>query len=287
MNDKLRQKIESTLLPWNRNFKSFIFMLLLATSNICNASIKTIALYPASKTEMPSHIVTRLCAQPGVNCEPDVTQAFVSKKKTLKVGALIDSSSPQIAIFRLNQNGDWVLSYIANFANFKHSFTATLKVYDSPLTIYPALYPLGNDQWAVAVVGQISIPFAGGGAGIAVADFVKVPHSSTSTTEEGKTIYKKIPFSCSKMLSACFNKSDYTNSKHCHEESSGRLELSYSTGNKGSVVWHFRWHEVNWPPHVPQSQTITTVKSFKIRSDNGEVEQQNLSVDDICGSLPF
>jgi hypothetical protein len=265
--------------------KRFIFVLLLTTSCICNASVKTIALRPTSETEIPSHVVARLCAQLGVNCKSDTTQTFVSKQKTLKVGALIDSLSPQIAIFRLNRNGDWVLNSIANFANFKHSFTKTLEIYHFPLTIYPALYPLGNDQWAVAVVGEIYIPFAGGSASIAVADFVEVPHSGTNMTEEGKTIYKNIPFSCSKMLRACFNESD-SNSKHCHDESNGRLELSYSKGDKGAVVWHFRWREVTWPPHVPQSQTITTVKSLKIKPGNGEVDQQSL-VNDICGSIPF
>jgi hypothetical protein len=120
-----------------------------------------------------------------------------------------------------------------------------------PLEIYPALYPLGSDRYAVAVLGGWSESYSGGGGGWENADFVEL---SADGGHAGATRVEKLPFSCNKSIRACFSEHDYQHSPHCSEDFDGSLRLRFVPGaSVGKLDWVATWKEAHWPGLKPKS----------------------------------
>ena len=79
--------------------------------------------------------------------------------------------------------------------------------------------------------------------------------------------YGAVPFSCSKMVRACFSERDYARSTHCHDESIGSLSIRYPD-RPGR--WTFTWQETEWGAHSPQSSAATTRTRFEVPPGNTE-----------------
>jgi hypothetical protein len=156
----------------------------------------------------------------------------------------------------LKDADDWELVRRWSFAKYP------LPTPDDPdepfrLQIHPALYPAGPNRWAVAVLTTEIESYAGGGANFIRADFVVLDPDSVDLTEKHRA-FGAVPFSCSKMVRACFNERDQRKSPHCHDESSGFLTLRFAEApGIPTYGWTGTWHESTWPAGVPKSAQKT------------------------------
>ena len=145
---------------------------------------------------------------------------------------------------------------------------------DAP-RLFPALYPLGPGDWGVALLNSRSEMYSGGGATVVTADFISLKALAASP-QSAKPVYGGVPFSCSKMIRACFSEHDYKTSKHCHDESTGSLRIRYTAAKPGAAHhgWTFVWSETDWPSDVPQSKASHEVSTIDI-PDGGLFDTSN------------
>ena len=135
---------------------------------------------------------------------------------------------------------------------------------DAP-RLFPALYPLGPGDWGVALLNSRSEMYSGGGATVVTADFLSLKAIAASP-QAAKPVYGGVPFSCSKMIRACFSERDYKTSKHCHDESAGTLRIRYAPAKPGAAgnSWTFVWSETDWPQDTPESKATHEVSTIDI-----------------------
>lgn len=131
-----------------------------------------------------------------------------------------------------------------------------------PLDIYPALYPLGGDRVAVAVLAGWSEMYSGGGGSWQDADFVELlPNGAHASRPRIATL----PFSCSKTIRACFSEREYKHAPHCSEDFDGTLRLRFVPGaRRGELDWIATWKETHWPGLKPRSATERTSVSVTL-----------------------
>ena len=102
--------------------------------------------------------------------------------------------------------------------------------------------------------------YSGGGATFETADFVGLDAART-------VLYGAVPFSCSKLVRACFTERDYQRSPHCHDEYAGSLTIRHTDG---PGRWTFVWRETDWESNVPKSRATTTRVAFGVPPENTE-----------------
>jgi hypothetical protein len=134
-----------------------------------------------------------------------------------------------------------------------------------PPHLFPALYPLGPGDWGVALLTGHSEMYSGGGANVEVADFISLKAVAASA-QPAKPVYGGVPFSCSKMIRACFSEQEYKTSKHCHDEFTGALRIRYATAAPGTARhgWTFVWSETDWPQDTLQSKATHETSTLDI-----------------------
>ncbi|ENW82850.1 hypothetical protein F909_01126 [Acinetobacter sp. ANC 3929] len=139
----------------------------------------------------------------------------------------------------------WLLSKgnIVQF-NYSNSGFKLLKQWHIPLMpaeevkrsgqyIFPKLFPMDQNRYAIAVIDTFSEMYSGGGAGIERASFYELKDS-------GKThrFIENYPFSFNRMIRACFSEQDYESSKgKCHDEDGLSLDIRPIK----PMVWQFRY----------------------------------------------
>jgi hypothetical protein len=138
-----------------------------------------------------------------------------------------------------------------------------------PPHLFPALYPLGPGDWGVALLTGRSEMYSGGGASVENADFLSlkaIAASAQTSAQAAKPVYGGVPFSCSKMIRACFSEKDYKASKHCHDESTGGLRIRYTPAKPGATRhgWTFVWSETDWPQDTPESKATHETSTIDI-----------------------
>ena len=99
--------------------------------------------------------------------------------------------------------------------------------------VFPKLFPLTEQRYAIAIIDTFSEMYSGGGAGIERASFYELEGSGNE-----RPLIKNYPFSFSRMIRACFSEQDYKSSKgKCHDEDSLSLEIRPIK----SMLWQFRY----------------------------------------------
>jgi len=99
--------------------------------------------------------------------------------------------------------------------------------------IFPKLFPMAQNRYAIAVIDSFSEMYSGGGANIERASFYELTDSGTT-----HQFISNYPFSFSRMIRACFSEQDYESSKgNCHDEDS----LSLDIRPLKPLVWEFRY----------------------------------------------
>lgn len=103
----------------------------------------------------------------------------------------------------------------------------------NPSYIFPKLFPMSKNQYAVAVIHSASEMYSGGGANIERADFYAL--KPAGQTQKLMTDY---PFSFNRMVRACFSEEDYNRAKGiCHDEDGLSLEIRPIQ----PMLWQFRY----------------------------------------------
>ncbi|MFW1839824.1 hypothetical protein ACG9XS_14910 [Acinetobacter gyllenbergii] len=99
--------------------------------------------------------------------------------------------------------------------------------------IFPKLFPMDQNRYAVAVIDTFSEMYSGGGAGIERASFYELKDSGNT-----HRFIENYPFNFSRMIRACFSEQDYESSKgKCHDEDSLSLDIRPIK----PMLWQFRY----------------------------------------------
>ena len=99
--------------------------------------------------------------------------------------------------------------------------------------IFPKLFPMDQNRYAVAVIDTFSEMYSGGGAGIERANFYELKDSGQT-----HRFIENYPFSFNRMIRACFSEQDYVTSKgKCHDEDRLSLEIRPIK----PMLWQFRY----------------------------------------------
>lgn len=169
---------------------------------------------------------------------------------------------PQLLKVSFASTTGWKVLQQWNFSDYQPTDREDGDGNEPPLEIYPALYPLGGEHFAVAVLAGWSESYSGGGGSWENADFVELqPNGGHASTPR----VSKLPFSCDKSIRACFSEHDYKHSPHCSEDFSGSLRLGFVPGaSAGKLDWIATWRETHWPGLKPQSKTEHTSVSVTL-----------------------
>ncbi|WP_426958540.1 hypothetical protein [Muricoccus radiodurans] len=155
---------------------------------------------------------------------------------------------------------------------------------DAATRLFPALYPAGPDRWAVAFQRVRNEGYAGGGASFSRADFLLLPAEGGAVGADA-TLFPEVPFSCSKMVRACFSERDHRTSRHCHDESTGSLSIRVVPGP--DPAWHdwvLTWQAEDWPSGVGRSGVRTTSATARLRhGDDAAAVAARTGSFDFCG----
>ncbi|HEX7863343.1 MAG TPA: hypothetical protein VF555_00255 [Variovorax sp.] len=207
---------------------------------------------------------TRLCALLPQPC--NVQQLGIYRPRGAAPGDYVVLSAEPRAMARVKRSTDatgWQLDRLHDFSDYAQSLKKDSNGAERPdtrLSLAPALYPLAEGKWAVAVLQTVSEMYSGGGASFDTADFVPL--------EGGKAVHEDIPFSCFKMIRACFSEKEYKTSKHCHDESNGSLRIAYGEPAKPGAPyeWQYTWVQTEWPQNEPRSAATTTRIRFTAKT---------------------
>ncbi len=196
-----------------------------------------------------------LCALLPQPCETDSLALF--RPRGAAAGDYVALAQVPLVMARIQRSAStkaWQLDRLHDFTGYADAVkkNASSDAPDVRLSLAPALYPLAEGQWAVAVLQTVSEGYSGGGASFSTADFVPLDGS--------KATYEGIPFACGKMVRACFSEQEYKHSRHCHDESNGSLRIAYGDAAKAGAPysWQYTWLQSEWPQDTPASATTTT-----------------------------
>lgn len=186
-------------------------------------------------------------------------------------GDYVVLSEAPLALGRLKRAADatdWKLDRVYDFTGYagsvKEGEAGEVGNGEVRRALAPALYPLADGRWAVAVLQRQFESYSGGGASFSTADFVPLDADPASA----KAAYEGVPFSCSKLIRACFTEKEYKTSKHCHDESFGSLRIAYGETFKPGAPydWQYTWVQTEWPQNEPRSAATTTRVLFTAKT---------------------
>lgn len=244
--------------------KLAVFSVIALSALACEAAqtagtTRAIALKPASQSAIPATLTATICAKLSTPCNPQTTKAWTGAAPLLGDLFLIDAARPMLIVVREAQ-----VAHYWDFADYTHTRPPSGANPGEPLEIYTALYPADDGRYAIALVRRHGEMYSGGGAGFAYADFVLL-NTADPADKANTRLYASVPFSCSKMVRACFFEREYKTSPHCHDEMSGYLTLQFPVRVDGPR-WAFTWHQTDWPAHVVKARARRTQTRFTLPS---------------------
>ena len=204
---------------------------------------------------------SNICALLPKPCENESLELFTHKNPS-GTAYVVLASSPLVMAEIDRSNNQWRLSNLLDFRGYRHSAAVPKDAINNVrLTIAPALYPLGPNQWAAALLFTIDETYSGGGAHFTTADFVAAQGTNLG---KSKPLQAGIPFSCTRMVRACFKEKEYETSPHCHDETEGSLRISYGLASNSVAPyrWEYLWRETKWPAHKKKSSIKTSSTKF-------------------------
>lgn len=227
-----------------------------SASVLANEAPPSIKPQPLTAVKSGSDQYNSLCAALKNRCDA-AKETTVWKSKADANAFYLINSSPEL--MKIEKAGStWTVKGTWDFSQYHHSHSEQNQSDDelsaSGVTIYPALYPLGKNQQAVALVSQWSTGYSGGGREENYADFMQI-------NEDGsyKTAFKDILFSSREMIRACFSEQDYARNLHCHDESWRVLQLKIRDEGKAYYSWEFITKSSDWPSFTDKSAITTSV----------------------------
>lgn len=183
---------------------------------------------------------TTLCARLPAPCDPDGLQLLRERGSAPSSPTYVVTSTTPLA---------WATVAATPATPWSVTALSDLRAHatgdDDRLTFHlaPVLYPLGGGRWAVAVVKGLTDMYSGGGASFEQASFVAL-----DAPADAAPVHADIPFSCSKLVRACFSSEEYARAEargddRCHDESDGSLRIRYHAGADAGAAyrWSFVW----------------------------------------------
>ena len=226
---------------------------------------KAIPLRKAAEAQVSKARLGDLCRYP---CDTRTAQAYTDAAGKIYV---IDATPILIVSDPADTTGEKARYW--DFSEYEHSYRAADSGGDKTLlTVYPALYPAGGGQYAVAVVATAHESYSGGGAAFEVADFLVLePRKNDEWEKSGyRALHHTVPFSCNKMIRACFSEKDYNTLPHCHDETFGTLTIHFTNTEASKIVWQFIWNESVWPANTPpRNREPATSSPFTLDGGKG------------------
>jgi hypothetical protein len=208
-----------------------------------------------------------LCAHLPQPC--DASSLRLLRPRAPAADAYVVLSDQPLAMARVTRTprAGWKLDALHDFGGYRHSMAETTTdngtAGPQPLSLAPALYPVADGHWAVAVLWSVTESYSGGGASFRTADFVPLdgPKKADGLAHSG------VPFACYKMVRACFSEKEYKTSPHCHDESTGSLRIAYAAPAKagGDYRWSYTWRQSEWAAHEPARNQSIKVARFTDR----------------------
>lgn len=262
---KLNLQLNCKLLFLN-NYIFLVFSALGALAAPASAASQSAGLVPravaltlAPQTLMPAAALAAACRKLVEPCNPQTTKVWMGTVQPLGKLFLIDSSRPLIAVLQRD-----TIAQQWDFSTYRHSRAQPGHGTGEPLEIHPAFYPAGDGGYAVALVSRQREAYSGGGADFAFADFVTLSSDPKPRTAAYALRYAGVPFSCSKMMRACFDEREYKTSSHCHHEMNGYLTIQFPPRGSAEAGWSFTWHQTDWPAHVGKNRLHHTRSRFTL-----------------------
>jgi hypothetical protein len=229
---------------------------------------KTITpLVEAAPYRLADDLIGVVCPKLVFPCVPGTTKAWVQAQQVDSPVYLTDTSSLMFVVLDKTNPTDAQRAQVWLLGGYQHSQTDGSDLFSNRLEIYPAIYPLPQNTeraFAIAIVVANSEMYSGGGAFLSVADFVALETKPADVGLAFSRAYSAVPFSCSKMVRACFSQKQSENSRHCHDEYDGTLQIVLPTAAAVRKNWTFVWRENEWPAHVAKSKTKSTRTKFTL-----------------------
>ena len=191
-------------------------------------------------TEQSSKICKVLNANQRIDCSNDIS-IWKIKSSTDNKLYLTDSTPQLFEIEKTNQTYKIINHW--DFKNYQHHSTNSSdgELGDYGTEIFPAFYPLNQQQHAIALVRHWGTGYSGGGRGEQVADFIMLKPQG-----KFKVALTSIPFYSYKMIRACFSERDYKTSPHCHDESGSTLSIQFRDVGKAFYQWTLNYTDFTW-----------------------------------------
>jgi len=192
--------------------------------------------------------IRSICQKIKSKCNEQSAKIWSVKIAEAEKYYLIDES-PQVTQLEY-KNGVYSVIDQWSFKNYQHNYDNTDdELSRSGVYIYPALYPLNQQDYAIAVVDQWFAGYSGGGRNEYIADFIQL-----QPKQNFKVAIKNIPFYSLKSIRACFSDEDYKKYPHCHEEESTTLLIRYKNVGKKYYEWNLMFTEVFLPAHTQKKK---------------------------------
>lgn len=254
--------------------------LMLGASVHADAANPSIALRIASPKEFELQRISDFCKTQTPACNPTTTKAYVRRKSKDGFVYMIDASKPLLIRSSLNNTTQPAMTW--DFS--KHVMTFEFPPGDKQqrAEIYPALYQVDADSFAIALTQKQMFGFSGGGGMDVSADFLLLTPSRASANTWGfKPLYRGVPFSSSSMTRACFTEKDHADLRHhrrrrCNEENSAYLTMDFKQTSEAHGPWRFTWHLTHLSAEKAKLDKKIHLLFDVIESESLEVKENRL-----------
>ena len=212
-------------------------LLFLCQMAFAHAEIKSL---PLVQVKSETAKVKKICSSLKIECSDEASIWKIMASTDSKY-YLIDRSLQLVELNKTNHTFKMLNRW--NFSLYEHSSkTQPDDDLDSFGTeIFPALYPLNHDKFAVAIVKQYGRAYSGGGKGEHIADFVMLEPNG-----QYRTALAQIPFYSYEAIRACFSEAQYKTSPHCHDESGSTLSIDFKDIGQPYYQWTLNYTDYNW-----------------------------------------
>lgn len=208
------------------NNKIHLSGLILTVSFSCLSSsifAAPLQIFEFKKGQLSQVEQTQICEQLKGVC-PQKAQWRILKTEDQNLWLL---SGSDIAQFRLSTTG------LKLTHQWRIQLTPSEEMARTSQYIFPKLFPMTENRYAIAQIDTFSEMYSGGGAGIERANFYELKDSGQT-----HRFIENYPFSFNRMIRACFSERDYETSKgKCHDEDS----LSLDIRPLKPLLWQFRY----------------------------------------------
>jgi hypothetical protein len=200
----------------------------------------------------------KICQHLNVFCNDDNGYTVYKLKGSDSDFYLINKSHNLIEVNVVDENYKKVNQW--NFGDYHHS-NESIDNSDDILSrvgyeIYPAIYPIGKNDKAIALVYKWFTGYAGGGRENDYADFLTIEKNG-----KFNVAFQNILFYQSEIMRACFTDSDYKKHSHCQDESWSILNIHIIDDGEQYYKWKLLTKSYDWPSFEDKEKTKVEINS--------------------------